>query len=587
MESLITSLQSDIKNHYNGIQPTAIIIDDDWDEEIVFQPVSWNTFVNDLEEEYPDIYNSLIDFLEEKRSGIDEPLIETLWFEFKSEYLSSDDEQLLDIVNNFESKKNDLHELKGQLEEIGFSVKCFDRPPTNEELIKGNIFFLDYQMKIERNQGETATSTLKALIDNYNKKELSHIPLTVLMSKNIKQSDSERWGGIAKKAGFFRLNYNFLNKNHFVANKSILSLLLKDMLSFQPVAKAYYKQMHRVQEISKSLIDEAILNLFQVTPSEVNLFRTRIKNEGTSISQYFLDLFSDYLKKEIKVSDSVSEAMDSFDEVTNAAEIIPPIKMNRGELLKLSVQTMYTQETLCEKEPSFGDIYQVKDQSDRYLLVISQECDLINSESRQAINNVLCLNGVKTQDSKNQQGNRIIVKPWMEKEKLYYMKWDTINPCIVFYDAFQNDDGFIKKCQLRKQDAESIQQVFANSITRVGTDITPEPLNYHKGRLFEDQDGKPVDLNKSISICENNGQLAIVPNYNDLYNGVADEFFPYNEIEQLTQFKPFDEFKNRIEKIGIKAFIAENNDGLVLYKSKNNNLRSLKTLKKAAMKHLR
>ncbi len=420
MEFLIERLSELITSSFTEhTECKVMIIDDDWDDDFSKTQEDWDMLINLLTD--TESYDVITTQMSDKGINPDDAPPDHIWKEIKKELPLLDSNETLDIISKYDNKKNALHQLKAFLTDMGLQPSFYADNPSDSDINDIALLIVDYQIGNENYQGEKAQQLLKKIME-ISQNTNTFPPIAILMSKNIEEEDTVKWTEIAEKSGYYRFNYDFLSKSKFMSDNATLGLILLNLLQNKPIADAYYQQIKVIdQEASK--ISKSVVNaLFQISPPEVEVFKTQIENEGTNLSDVLLGLFTDHFSLKLKACQRIKEEMEFFEKVISEGQLPPPNKVQKGELHKLYTELLYQKYSEKQSPPSFGDIYKA---NGSFGLIISQECDLAYSETRSVkASQVLAISG-EISDSAPKTGtpDSITATPWIKNKNECCWVW--------------------------------------------------------------------------------------------------------------------------------------------------------------------
>lgn len=563
----------------NGPRLKAVIVDDDFDSMGVPSLSEW-VALQDALQELPELHDDLLESLDALKHNVDEPpSIETLTKAIKRLRIAptGNESAAFDIYTRSEHL---LQRLTRFLDDLGFEVECFARKPTFKDEQLPFLCLVDYQILPEEESGQTAATLFAHLMSSAEAGQRPP-PFVILMSKALSDTDVDKWTALAEKAGFFRFNYGFLNKEQFLNNYAHLSYPLLHFVKHERLSKAYFLQMNSLVAEASGIARKVSRQLFQVTPPEALLFKDRVYEEGSSLSTELSALFSELFSREIRVSSNVVARMNALEQVITEEGIPVPHRQQRSALHRLYAELLHEKCEGADNEPAFGDIFE--DSTGTYFLILSQECDLANGEQRvRKTERVLAIEGeLRNAPPSKSEGEMFIAKPVFiaGNEQPMWLRWNFGRPVGLPLSHFSSilSGGIVeepfapvrpvlsKRWKLRFDDAEDIQHRFATRMTRVALNVMPEFVHVHTfrcGRNDEIIEGAPAVF---IYEVQRNKQFALAPeSHGSCYSIDDGAFMSKGLIEELSGFISIEKFTQALQRESLLAFV--NGEDLLLSK---------------------
>jgi hypothetical protein len=480
------------------------------------------------------------------------------------------DQNVQKAISEYGQQQHVLQKFQTFLQEIGFQLDLFPNRPTELNLLEYDLFLVDFQLEGGEEAGETAVKLFRDLMEISSSKQKTP-PMVILMSKAISADDVKKWESVAHDSGYFRFNYDFISKTDFDQDQSVLSLLLFNLLEHKPVADLYFKLIRGLLEETHLVSRLVAKDLFQVTPSEAQIFNKRIKAEGDKLSEVFTQLFAKLLQRGISASAALRDTMQELDKAVEPGLLVPT-KGHRDTLHRLYSRLLYASCDGGDPRPQFGDVY--KDETEKWFLVVSQDCDLIlRGEKGAKVERVLAVEGALfDRDLLPGDPDSIISKPIRQgdEDAPQWVWWNLRKPAVIEY-AEITKAPYVKRFRLRFEEAESIQNEFASSLTRVALDLMPNYVSRRECRLFSERQngflGSGVALYQAV-----HGEttlMALAPDYKGLFFALQYPFITLEKLLKFGRFMPEAEFLRELSQE--KIFIFEEGDSLVMFKSKTGN----------------
>lgn len=586
----------------SGQALTAVIVDDDLDNVGIPSLAEW-IVLRDTFQSFPVFCD---DFLERLVSmghnPEDAPSIETV-LNIVRQLRSVPEGEIQQAIDTYTRSEHLLQRMDRCLRDYGFEVNSFASRPSFEDRALPYLCLVDYQLLPEEESGDTAATIFEDLMERAGAKQMPP-PFVILMSKALDEDDIERWGKLAERAGFFRFNYGFLNKERFLCDAAYLLFPILHFVRHQKLSSAYYRQMSSLVEEAHGIAKLVSRQLFQVSPPEALLFKSKVSKDGSTLSEELSDLFAALFSKAIKLSTNVALRMAEVESVIEEEGIPVPYRQQRSALHQLYAELLHQACGKKESAPAFGDIFE--DADGRYFLVLSQECDIAKGEGRSAkVDRVIAVEGelraiIPPKDS----GEMIVEKPvfFAESGQRLWLWWNLGKPVVFPIQQFDDDivfersiatrayyisearhraglpsdaaqnwleaerelgaewqaKGFAserrkwkKKWRLRFADAEDIQHRFATRTTRVALNVMPEFIHVHAMRLGRDE--LVIDEAPSIFVyevqSEDKKKVALAPE--SLAPCIAIDggrFMSQALIEKLSNFIPLSEFNKELKR---------------------------------------
>lgn len=549
-----------------GRAPRSVIIDDEVATIDEKSPQDWNLLLEEFKAD-SEFFNGFQQKMNEAELPMDTPVPPEM-VEDLIQHIAATKVHPRQIVQAYKNQQSTLKKLSEFVRQIGFETTLVHTRPKIADLGQVDLFLIDYQLWTEEAPGETAVDLIREVMNHAEDLQQTP-PMVVLMSKSISAEDVDKWDGIARQSGYFRINYDFLNKADFERDPRCLVLQLTYLLHHKPIAECYYSQIRSLLSETQQIAKDVSQNLFQVTPAEAEVFRHRIEQEGTTLSEVFTRLFGEYVSKHLKTANGVRERMESLQKAIKEAGAFAPPATHRHALHKLYADLLFTD---CSKDktnpPGFGDIY--TDGKDAYYLVLTQECDLMpRGEKGPKVDRVLTIEGrIMKEDVSSAEASSIVSKPILrDGDDLRWFWWDARKPHVIPYATLAGSD-YRKVLRLNFADAEDIQHKFSSSLTRVALDVMPGFVVKHECRLYSGRNKAFLDARVPLYelVQENNTLVAFAPECRELFFGLGK--FPFLQIEkviELGRFKVQAEFLTELRRERIYACLDDS--GLFLYRS--------------------
>src|SRR5439155_7384521 len=138
-----------------------------------------------------------------------------------------------------------------------------------------------------------------------------------------------------------RFNFDFLHKETFTRNRASLYFILLTFLRYLGVSKAYFEQMQSLEREAADIASGVVKRLLQITPAEAQVFRYRMRVEGSSLAVVFANLFADHLVKGINESDRIQTSTIELEQAI-AREGVPVAQIEQcGELHHLYADLLH------------------------------------------------------------------------------------------------------------------------------------------------------------------------------------------------------------------------------------------------------
>lgn len=579
-----------------GPRLKAVIIDDDFESLGVPSFAEWMTLRDELQETAPKLFDNLLEcLLAQKHNPQEAPSIDLFAVAVTKLTVTPSATETVSL-NTYTRSEHLLQKLRRFLDQLGFDVSCFTKQPKFVHTELPFLCLVDYQILPEEESGDTAQRIFEQLMSCAEAAQRPP-PFVILMSKALSDDDVNKWTALAERAGFFRFNYGFLNKEQFLSSSAHLTFPLLHFVKHEKLSKAYFLQMNSLVTEASGVARNVARKLFQVTPPEALLFRERAFEEGTSLSSELTSLFAELFSSDVQASAKVVARMDILEQVITEHGVPVPHRQQRSALHRLYAELLHKH---CDGEdiaPGFGDIFE--DANGTYFLVLSQECDLAGSELRQrktdrviAVEGVL-RNGLPTKAD----GDMVIAKPIFipGNEQPMWLWWNLMRPAVLPFSLFAStlvgefaEEPFVpvrptlnKRWKLRFADAEDIQHKFATRMTRVALSIMPEFVHVHSFRCS--RNGQIIDGTPPVYVYEvqKEKKIALAPESQGtcyaLDNG---SFMSEALIAKLSVFVSIDTFRQELESESLLAF-AEG-DNLLLAKTTTDFKRGKKPWKGSA-----
>jgi hypothetical protein len=565
--ALKEALQACVRSLSN--QPRAVIIDDEVTSRDEKDLADWIALKETLQCNVS-LYAKICERMLALSLSVDAPPTSEEWRTIE-EGLGIDDRNVKLAIDKYEKQKHVLETLACFLGEVGFDLTFLSARPTLSALHNADLYLVDYQIDPEDHAGDTAVGLIGDVMKAADSAVRSP-PMVVLMSKALKSDDVDKWDAVAVRSGYFRFNYDFLNKNDFKLDPALFSLLLLNLLQHRRVADCYYKQIRCLRKEATIIADRVMNDLFQVTPPEAQVFKTRREREGKTLGEEFTNLFIEHFALGLEKSMPVQERMKEMESVVADHGVLPPSSPHRHALHKLYAKLLHAdQPASASAFPEFGDIYEDADR--KYVLVLTQECDLArrgNGEAR--VDRVLGIEGMlKDSDVTSEDSTSIISKPILAcgDDTLRWLWWDLRKPVVVPYEAVCRPP-FKKVWRLRFPEAEDIQQQYSASLTKIGLDLVPEFVVQHQCRLFSARRNAflPSSVVLYEIVQEKRTLLALSPSDSRaLFFNMQHPFLSVERLVEIGVFCPKADFLQKLKQE--KIFVCTDPDGLMLLKTTN------------------
>jgi hypothetical protein len=558
-----------------GPRLKAIVVDDDFESLGIPSFAEWMTLRDELQETSPKLHDDLLEcLLAEKHNPEEAPSVDLLAVVVAKLSVTPSATETT-ALNTYMRSEHLLQKLRRFLDQVGFDVSCFTKQPAFVETELPFLCLVDYQILPEEESGDTAQRIFEQLMRCAESAQRPP-PFVILMSKALSDADVNKWTALAERAGFFRFNYGFLNKEQFLSNSAHLMFPLLHFVKHEKLSKAYFLQMNSLVTEASGVARNVARKLFQVTPPEALLFRERAFEEGTSLSSELTSLFAELFSSDVQASTKVVARMNILEKVITDHGVPVPYRQQRSALHRLYAELLHQRWDGANIAPCFGDIFEDADAT--YFLVISQECDLAGGELRKRkTDRVMALEGElrNTLPSKN-DGEMMIAKPIFiaGNEQPMWLWWNLMRPVVLPLTRFAQtlvgeftEEPFApvrptlkKRWKLRFADAEDIQHKFATRMTRVALSIMPEFVQVHSFRCSRNGqiiDGIPpvyvyeVQKEKKIALApESQGTCCVLDNGTYMSKAL---------ISKLSVFVPIDTFKLELETESLLAFTEGEN----------------------------
>ena len=551
--------------------PKAIIVDDELNADDGRSLVDWIELTEVLRGE-PKFFNQFERFLNDKGHKIDAPPSPELWNQLKTVIAFPEDEPLCSALQRYEEREQVVSQLAACLEEIGFSIKCYPAKPKAADVLPANLFLVDYQLIPEAEEGDSARTLFEELMASSATTGVPP-PIVILMSKKPELSDVKKWEDVGRQAGYYRCNFDFLSKSDFETDPAVFSLSLINLLQHKPVADAYYQQLTVCASEAQSTAKSLLKDLFQVTPSEARMFQAKLADEGTSLAQVSLNLFSAHLARRVARSAAVRERMSEFEKAVATSGILAPHRSHRLVLYRLYADLLFEICTAGDASPpSFGDVYITED--DVHLVVLSQECDIkVRGDGRPKKERILSIEGnLRNVPLSSNDATSIRCLPVLQADdSLLWLHLDTAKPRIVSFDDLMGE-SFRKGLRMDADYAEDLRHAFVTQLTRVGLDLLPDFVTHITCVLYSERQERllsgDVGLYKLGEFPD--AYLAFSTDTKALYAGLGE--FPFiapEDILELSCFHKAPDFFSKLQKLRIVVRIHVTQNKLVLCKTQS------------------
>ncbi|MFA7344805.1 MAG: DUF2934 domain-containing protein [Terrimicrobiaceae bacterium] len=603
----------------NGQALTAVIVDDELDAVGIPSHAEW-IFLRDTFQSAPAFHDDFQERLVSMgHNPEDAPPIATVLNVLK-QLRGIPEGEIQQAVETYTQSEHLLQRMDRCLRDYGFEVESFAGRPSFEGRELPYLCLVDYQLLPGEEGGDTAATIFADLMERAGAKQAPP-PFVILMSKALTDDDITKWSNLAERAGFFRFNYGFLNKERFLSDAAYLLFPILHFVRHQKLSSAYYRQMSSLVEEAHGIAKQISRQLFQVSPPEALLFKSKVSKDGSTLSEELSDLFAALFSKAIKLSTNVALRMAEVENVIEEEGIPVPYRQQRSALHQLYAELLHQ---ACDKEesaPAFGDIFE--DADGRFFLVLSQECDITKGEERSAkVDRVIAVEGeLKSTIPPKDSSEMIVEKPvfFAESDQRLWLWWNLGKP--VVFPIQQFDDATVfeqniatrahyisesrhragqpshatqnwleaeqqlraewqakgfaferrnwkKKWRLRFADAEDIQHRFATRITRVALNVMPEFIHVHRLRLSRNE--SVIDEAPSIFIyevqSEDKKKVSLAPE--SLAPCIAidrGKFMSHALIEKLSKFIPLSEFNKELKRENL--MVVKIRDDLLLAKA--------------------
>lgn len=574
MDGIQTIIQSFASSHQGS--PNVAIIDDEFEQIDIPSLAAWTELKQALQQN-PAIEEVIIDRLESLGHNPTDPAPKDLLKDSFKEIDLSANAEMQTALKKYLGTEHFLILLESYFKKLGFEVQRFSAKPkfTGEEL--PFLILVDYQLYPEAESGKTALTIFQDLMETCAKSSKSP-PFVILMSKGVDEKDTWIWMGLAERSGFFRFNFEFLHKEAFNRNPTALSFILSTFLRYQGVSRAYFEQMEALRRETFNIASTVVRRLFQVTPPECEIFRSRMQTEGSSLASAFTVLYGDHLLKGISESLSVQQSTAALENAI-AKEGLPVAQVEQcGKLHQLYADLLH-QAPLAQSgnSPQFGDIFQ---NGNKFYLIISQDCDLLFGDHRAVkVDRVLAIEGtIRYRDATTDDGP-VITKPFSSDPdgETSWMWWQLAKPIVISYNDFAGamkpiEEPFLeaaplyrKRYRLRFADADQIQQAFASHLTRVATEVHPHPIRRCEARLQDEGRASTTVVRLYIFQHDEEQFAAIEPSSRMHFLRVgATDFMSSGLILRLSRFHTLKDFRTQLHSEGI--FPGEEDGKLFLIK---------------------
>jgi hypothetical protein len=571
-ESLATLVRDGLDNQLSWI------IDDEIEQADLIPQLSWDIFREELKE-HTVLGRALFEALSGETVNFETAPSRVQFSEFMNQWKETIPESLNGPLNECLNNRHVLSLLTESLQNIGMKVERFHyRPP--EGASSPFLVMLDFNILPESDHGAQAASILRELMKRAFEKSVAP-PFVILMSKALDESKKEILSAFAHDAGFFRFNFEFLPKQAIEQDQETFYFALTSFLQHRRVSSAYFEQIHGLEAAASAVVSKVAKRLLQITPSEARLFQSRMRREGTQLSEVLTELFNDSFAANIRSARTIQRSMLSLEDAI-AAEGLPVSKINQeGALHEICGELLHIPSQADHENPRFGDIYE--GDSGKLLLVLTQECDLGSGGARVCnLDRIFGLEGsLKERDSVEDDGP-VVSKPFKHPmtKKAGYVWWNLRKPVVVQIKSFspitELDFGVMQRtyhkvCRLRFTDADQIQQAFASHLTRVGIDVHPAPIQEIKGLIRTDNRDYPIALyflRQEVSAKKYDNFVAISPDSRTIclkHSGLT-----LTSIHKLSCFQSVTEF-SRVLKVDAN-FLGNIEGQPILFKILNGKL---------------
>jgi hypothetical protein len=561
---IVEELKQALREIAKGTQLKAVIVDDEFATIDVPPFTNW-VILQDALKEAPELHDDLFECL----SGLEHnpdfaPPIETLTTAIEKLKVIPTESQksALDLYTQWEHL---LCRLSNFLSDLGFEVECVATKPTFESEQLPFLCLVDYQMIHEEESGETAAMLFEHLMKAAATRQRPP-PFVILMSKALSEADVGKWIPLAERAGFFRFNYGFLNKEQFLDSPAYLAYPLLHFVKHEHLSRAYFLQMNSLVDEAQDIARKVSRQLFQVTPPEALLFKDQVFKEGSSLSSELSNLFAELFSREIKASPNVVARMAELERVITDEGVPVPYRQQRSALHELYADLLHEKCQGTDNEPAFGDIYE--DALGKYFLILSQECDLAAGDGRERkIDRVVAIEGELKSAVPEHTSETIVVKPFIVDNQRIWLCWDLGRPMVFpLLEFAQTPTGSVegvpapaqlvlrKKWRLRFAEAEDIQHKFATRMTRVALNIMPEFVHVHTFQCCKNDqiiDGAPPVF---IYEVQKSKRVALAPESQAACCALDDGRFMSNAlIAKLSVFVSHETFRQELEREDLLA----------------------------------
>jgi hypothetical protein len=268
-------------------------------------------------------------------------------------------------------------------------------------------------------------------------------PILIMFSAMSIQSNEIEKSEFTTKINLVRGCYEFLPKAT-IFEQTFDSLFLQLINQAELGRSLHSLGLSVVKAISEEANSEFMKNLQLLSPQSIQaLSEQRLYEEGVTIQDYFIQLFTGLLQTTFShsqiISDSTKALLDAMKDIKE-----PSMTFDHIGLCKVQNRLLFNYEVNRFRQPiALGDIFIFKNgSSESIAILISQSCDLlirgnVPSEKKPAIwnspkiNRVTLLIGKQVESSKKSEFLTRYFAPSIENKADKAIEWNFANPIVL------------------------------------------------------------------------------------------------------------------------------------------------------------
>ena len=366
-------------------------------------------------------------------------------------------------------------------------------------------------------------------------------PLVILMSS--KPGLEENGDGFCQDSGILRGMFHFVSKEE-ITNEFRFKIYMLLFLTSLPAGNRLQTFLETLKGEFDKAKKEFLAGISTLTLTDFSYIQSlSLKNEEEPLGDYLLWLFSAYFGQ-LLLSDPLHLGDAALDSSTFQGAL-PRLDSPSDQLTKIYQAALFDFSvgqsddlTSTEKESeqlrdsatslSLGDVFGNPDNQNTcpndpdLFLLISPQCDLVQrpiSGAKSSLS-ILLLPGYLSSALYRGGGEaKAKTEPYTHKGKNHRIEWDVKRPITIprnDFEAWKKAEGFRRVTRLRLPFVLEVQRVFAASLTRVGTPVSPPIFKYGTPLLLRADEAKkftkagPLNQRENAFLVWTNGSHHIV-----------------------------------------------------------------------------